>query len=121
MGILRARASGRLMVGLGVTVVVAACTPSGNQARAPPGRGSDASATSAPPTTRAPLPVPAAYAGFHSDIYADPAHWVCRPDKDDICDHGLDATVVAADGTLTPEPFVPAADAPIDCFYIYPT
>jgi hypothetical protein len=120
MGILRARGSGRLMLGLLVTVVVAACTPSGNQAGAPPGSGSDAPAT-APPTTRAPLPVPAAYAGFRSDTYADPAHWVCRPDKDDICDHGLDATVVEADGSLTPEPFVPAADPPIDCFYIYPT
>lgn len=53
--------------------------------------------------------------------YGDPANWVCRPDTDDVCDTGLDATVVAADGTLTVEAFSPDPDAPIDCFYVYPT
>lgn len=53
--------------------------------------------------------------------YADPANWVCRPDTDDVCDTGLDATVVDADGTLTPQPFSPDPEAPIDCFYVYPT
>ncbi len=38
-----------------------------------------------------------------------------------MCDSGLDATSVAADGTLTPVPFVADPDAPIDCFYVYPT
>ena len=47
---------------------------------------------------------PVLYEGYASDVYADPAHWVCRPDTDDICDDGLDATVVEADGTLTEEP-----------------
>src|SRR5262249_45344590 len=32
------------------------------------------------------------YPGYKSTIYSDPAHWVCRPDKDDVCDHDLDAT-----------------------------
>lgn len=53
--------------------------------------------------------------------YIDASNWVCRPDIDDVCDSGLDATAVAADGTLTAVPFVAAADAPIDCFYVYPT
>jgi hypothetical protein len=61
------------------------------------------------------------YAGYESQDYDDPSHWVCRPDQDDICDGDLDATVVEADGTLTVEPFEPDADAPIDCFYVYPT
>ena len=55
------------------------------------------------------------------DVYADPASWLCRPDSDDPCDGDLDATIVQADGTTTLEPFVPATDALIDCFYVYPT
>ncbi len=39
------------------------------------------------------------YPGYESAIYADPAHWLCRPDVDDVCDHDLDATVVRANGT----------------------
>jgi hypothetical protein len=69
------------------------------------------------------LAVPASTggAGADDDLYDEPAHWVCRPDLEDLCDSGLDATVVAADGTLTVEPFVPADDPPVDCFYVYPT
>ncbi|HWJ62322.1 MAG TPA: DUF3089 domain-containing protein [Acidimicrobiales bacterium] len=61
------------------------------------------------------------YADYQSANYDDPSHWVCRPDQVDICDRGLDATVVQADGTLEVEPFHAAPDAPIDCFYVYPT
>ncbi len=54
--------------------------------------------------------------------YDDPANWLCRPDLgDDLCDVDLDATLVRADGTTTEEPFTPAADPPVDCFYVYPT
>jgi hypothetical protein len=61
------------------------------------------------------------YPGYHSEIYADPAHWLCRPDKDDVCDHDLDATIVFASGQTRVERFRPARDAKIDCFYVYPT
>ena len=64
---------------------------------------------------------PELYAGYTSDVYSDDASWLCRPDTDDICDSGLDATVVAADGTTTVEPWTAADDPPIDCFYVYPT
>ncbi len=54
--------------------------------------------------------------------YDDPANWLCRPDLDqDLCDVDLDATLVRADGTTEVQPFTPATDAPIDCFYVYPT
>lgn len=57
-----------------------------------------------------------------SEVYADPANWLCRPDVDgDACDIDLDATLIAADGTQTVEPFVAATDAPVDCIYYYPT
>jgi hypothetical protein len=53
--------------------------------------------------------------------YSQPANWACRPGQESLCTTGLDALVVAADGTRTQQPFVPAPAAPIDCFYVYPT
>ncbi|TWI64297.1 Protein of unknown function (DUF3089) [Pseudoduganella lurida] len=53
--------------------------------------------------------------------YAQPSAWLCRPGQDAACTTGLDATALSADGRRTPLPFVPAPDASIDCFYIYPT
>jgi pimeloyl-ACP methyl ester carboxylesterase len=47
--------------------------------------------------------------------------WLCHPEVDDVCERDMDATVVAADGTTTTEPFVRATDAAVDCFYVYPT
>jgi hypothetical protein len=64
---------------------------------------------------------PAAYDGYTSDVYADPASWLCRPDKDDVCDHDMESTSVAADGTSEIESWTEAKDAAIDCFYVYPT
>ena len=47
---------------------------------------------------------------------------MCRPDvDDDICDGDLDTTAVAADGSMSVEPFEADPDAPFDCFYVYPT
>lgn len=53
--------------------------------------------------------------------YADPATWLCLPGRSDACAADQTATIVAADGTLTREPFKRAADPGIDCFYVYPT
>lgn len=53
--------------------------------------------------------------------YADMNHWLCRPGRDDACAQDASVTVVSADGGLKPEPFTPAADPPVDCFYVYPT
>jgi hypothetical protein len=67
--------------------------------------------------------LPTDYEGYTSEIYADEANWLCLPGKaGDVCtETNLDATVVEADGTTEVEPFVPADDPPIDCFYVYPT
>ena len=53
--------------------------------------------------------------------YARPDHWLCRPGNMTACTTRLDATVIAADGSLRVKPWKPAADPPIDCFYVYPT
>jgi hypothetical protein len=53
--------------------------------------------------------------------YSLAANWVCRPGSDVPCTTGLDAEVLNADGTTEAQPFTPAADPVIDCFYVYPT
>ncbi|MGQ0804328.1 MAG: DUF3089 domain-containing protein [Actinomycetota bacterium] len=62
------------------------------------------------------------YAGYESEIYADDANWLCRPDvEDDFCDGSLDTSAVNADGSVDVEPVEAAENPPVDCFYIYPT
>lgn len=59
---------------------------------------------------------------YVSELYSDAGHWLCRPDMaDDPCLTGLDVTVLNEDGTTEVEPFAAATDAPVDCFWVYPT
>jgi hypothetical protein len=53
--------------------------------------------------------------------YADPASWICRPNGPGVCGLSQDATIVAASGMLTPEPWHAAKTPAIDCLYFYPT
>jgi hypothetical protein len=53
--------------------------------------------------------------------YAKPESWLCRPETSDACEQDASATSISADGKRTKDHFAPAADAPIDCFYVYPT
>jgi len=53
--------------------------------------------------------------------YSDGKSWLCRPGRHDACDVDLNTTVVATDGKLTPERWRADPNAPIDCFYVYPT
>jgi hypothetical protein len=64
------------------------------------------------------------YEGYQSEIYQSLDPWLCHPGQDaadNVCLGNLDATSVAADGTATIEPHMPAADPLFDCFYVYPT
>lgn len=73
-------------------------------------------------TTTTTAAAPSPYADYTSALYADDAAWLCRPGlADDVCHRDLDASAVAADGAATVEPHVAAVDAPVDCFYVYPT
>ena len=92
-------------------------TDAGNNGGDAGNNGADTGDDAAPDTPGGDGP----YAGYTSENYTDPDKWVCRPDKDDICDESLDATSVDTAGTGTNEPFMAAAEPGIDCFYVYPT
>jgi hypothetical protein len=56
----------------------------------------------------------------HND-YSDGKAWLCRPGRHDACDVDLTTTVIRADGTMSREGWKEDTNAPIDCFYVYPT
>jgi len=53
--------------------------------------------------------------------YSQEASWVCRPGRKDACAIDQDRTSIAADGSLSVERWKINPEAPIDCFYVYPT
>lgn len=53
--------------------------------------------------------------------YDAPDAWLCRPGRADPCSSDQAVTSIAADGRRTTEVIKPNPDAPIDCFYVYPT
>jgi Protein of unknown function (DUF3089) len=53
--------------------------------------------------------------------YRDKSNWLCWPGRDDACASDLTTTAVAADGSTSTETFQADPNAPIDCFYVYPT
>ena len=53
--------------------------------------------------------------------YAKGESWLCRPGRADACAIDLTTTVVSASGGLTKETWSANPNAPIDCFYVYPT
>lgn len=50
---------------------------------------------------------------------ATPTRWLCRPGRANPCNGSLTATNLAAGGRIERAPV--AREAPIDCFYVYPT
>jgi hypothetical protein len=53
--------------------------------------------------------------------YGDSKSWLCKPGRHDACDVDLTTTIIDADGKLTRETWSADPNAPIDCFYVYPT
>lgn len=71
--------------------------------------------------TTASTPVATLPAGIEPVDYTEPANWLCRPGKTNTpCTEDLDSTATAGDAAKV-QPFVAAANPPIDCFYVYPT
>jgi hypothetical protein len=69
--------------------------------------------------TSAQTPAPATSATPNDYSKADT--WLCRPGRQDACTVDLTTTIVAADGKLAREDYKANSNAPIDCFYVYPT
>ena len=69
---------------------------------------------------QSPAPSTAAPAASKND-YSKAETWLCRPGRQDACAVDLTTTVVAANGKLTRETWAADPQAPIDCFYVYPT
>lgn len=53
--------------------------------------------------------------------YADEASWLCRPGREDACSRPLPTAALNPNGYGSVGQVVPAAEPPIDCFYVYPT
>ncbi len=52
----------------------------------------------------------------------DDTIWLCKPGlKNNPCEGSLATTSIDSKGIASPDPTAPAADPPIDCFYVYPT
>ena len=82
----------------------------------------DVGSSEAPAETTTTLATPTSIvATYTSEIYSDPTHWTCRPDMTDTCDDDTSVTMINADGTTEVATFTPDPDAPVDCFYAYPT
>jgi Protein of unknown function (DUF3089) len=84
------------------------------------GGASFAQTTAAPTTQETVKPAPATAAGQKND-YGDGDNWLCRPRRRDACAVDQSSTVISASGKLTVEPWAADPNAPIDCFYVYPT
>ena len=77
-----------------------------------------AQSTAAPPAQEAAKP--AAAAAIKND-YSKDENWLCRPGRQDACAVDLSTTVISASGDFTRENWSADPNAPIDCFYVYPT
>jgi hypothetical protein len=115
---------------LASTVLLAACATSTQTAEAPAVQQAAAAPAAAPaaPTPPAPVappaaaPAPAPTEPSSRTDFAKVENWLCKPGlANNPCDVNIDATVVKADGSTTIEKFKGDPNAPIDCFYVYPT
>lgn len=69
----------------------------------------------------APTAAPPAAAPVEHADWSKGENWLCKPGRQDACAVDMDATVIKADGSATVERFKSDPNAPIDCFYVYPT
>ncbi|HYD09330.1 MAG TPA: DUF3089 domain-containing protein [Acidimicrobiales bacterium] len=103
-----------LVAALSLLVAVAACSDDGDNDGEEP--------TAAPDDTTTTTTTTEPELAYTSDVYSDEAAWLCLgTTTDDHCDRDMDATVVDADGTTSVERFEADPQAPVDCFYVYPT
>lgn len=84
--------------------------------------GDDEDEAATPTETTAPSgSEPSAEPSETDGEYAGTEAWLCRPGHDEVCVEDMDVQVIEADGSSEVQEFQPDADAPVDCFYVYPT
>jgi Protein of unknown function (DUF3089) len=117
----------RLSLLLAVTVFAAAACGTSTSTAAPAPAGSGAVQIASPadwpsaPGSAAPGSATPGSAASPSPV-PDTTVWLCRPGlADNPCEGDLTATSIDGKGVQTRQPAGPAADPPIDCFYVYPT
>jgi hypothetical protein len=71
-----------------------------------------AAAASAPAAAQAPSPAP---------DYSKESSWLCLPGRADVCSTPLPTTALNPNGYGSTGRSTVAKDAPVDCFYVYPT
>jgi hypothetical protein len=111
------QAVGASMSGTPASVPTASAMSPGTASASPP---APPAAPTRPPANDQPISLMVEAEREH--MYDEATNWLCLPGmRDELCTTGLDATIVRADGSTEPEPFVPAAEPGFDCFYVYPT
>jgi len=88
-------------------------SPAASPAQAAPTQVTPAQATVGASAAAPPAPAPT--------DYSNPEYWLCLPGRQDACAVDLATTVIAADGSMTPEAWTASTDPKVDCFYVYPT
>ncbi|MDP2128261.1 MAG: DUF3089 domain-containing protein [Pseudohongiella sp.] len=53
--------------------------------------------------------------------FSDSQNWLCLPDNPRACGADLNTTIVNNDGSTALQTWAAREDAPVDCFYVYPT
>lgn len=53
--------------------------------------------------------------------YAQADYWLCKPGRQNVCAADLSSTVIQQAANSAAEAWKANPDAPIDCFYVYPT
>jgi hypothetical protein len=106
------------------SLVAAACGGTAGRTSRPVSSGTLEISTRTATPAASGSPAVSASAGTSADDSGAPTDtvWLCRPGlASNPCAGDLTATVVAANGIGKVMPAGPAADPPIDCFYVYPT
>jgi hypothetical protein len=75
----------------------------------------------AAPALAQPAPPPPAAAARAAIDYSNAATWLCLPGRQDACGRPLPTAELTPAGYGPVTQSTPAADPPIDCFYVYPT
>jgi hypothetical protein len=112
-----------LLLALAALLTAAACGTSTSTATAAPAEsGSVQIASPADWPTASGSAAPGSTASPSQSAVPDDTVWLCKPGlAANPCEGDLTATSIDSKGVETAQPAGPAADPPIDCFYVYPT